>query len=207
MHQQSGWTATSSRIIDAPTSAIPTIFMPDAFPGTPSQFILAWDRHQMCWLAYPVARLGTWSLSLSKIFFESMQSLVSVVTLTSCCLGIRMTCHRAGILCENLTASTKLEIHDVLQHRQSRTKPHKIWWSLAMWFLKADSQTDIVIAILHTPPWNEVTMTPVILMVLLDWKFLIAVWFYLLNVKACFQSDLLCEKHVYCLTVLMLLCD
>jgi len=33
MHQQSGWTATPSRLIDAPTSAIPTIFMTDAPPG------------------------------------------------------------------------------------------------------------------------------------------------------------------------------
>jgi len=34
MHQQSGWTATPSRQIGAPTSAIPTIFMQDAFPYT-----------------------------------------------------------------------------------------------------------------------------------------------------------------------------
>ena len=33
-HQQSGWTATSSRQIGAPISAIPTIFMPDALPDT-----------------------------------------------------------------------------------------------------------------------------------------------------------------------------
>ena len=34
MHQQSGWTATPSRLIGAPTSIIPTIFMPDALPDT-----------------------------------------------------------------------------------------------------------------------------------------------------------------------------
>jgi len=34
MHQQSGWTATPSRLIGAHISAIPTIFMPDALPGT-----------------------------------------------------------------------------------------------------------------------------------------------------------------------------
>jgi len=34
MHQQSGWTATLSRLIGAPTSAIPTIFTQDALPGT-----------------------------------------------------------------------------------------------------------------------------------------------------------------------------
>jgi len=34
MDQQSGWTANPSRLIGAPTSAIPTIFMPDAFPDT-----------------------------------------------------------------------------------------------------------------------------------------------------------------------------
>jgi len=32
MHQQSRWTATPSRLIGAPISAIPTIFMPDALP-------------------------------------------------------------------------------------------------------------------------------------------------------------------------------
>jgi len=34
MHQQSGWTATPSRLISAPTSAIPTIFTQDALPYT-----------------------------------------------------------------------------------------------------------------------------------------------------------------------------
>jgi len=34
MHQQYGWTATPSRLIGAPTSTIPTIFMLDALPGT-----------------------------------------------------------------------------------------------------------------------------------------------------------------------------
>jgi len=55
MHQQSGWTATPSRLIYAPTSIIPTIFTPDAFLTQPSQFILAWEKHQICWLAYLVA--------------------------------------------------------------------------------------------------------------------------------------------------------
>jgi len=34
MHQQSGWTATQSRLIGAPTSAVPTMFMLDALPGS-----------------------------------------------------------------------------------------------------------------------------------------------------------------------------
>jgi len=34
MHQQSGWTATPSRLIGAPTSAIPTIFTQDVFHST-----------------------------------------------------------------------------------------------------------------------------------------------------------------------------
>ena len=34
MHQQSGWTATPSRLIGAPTSTISTIFMPDALLDT-----------------------------------------------------------------------------------------------------------------------------------------------------------------------------
>jgi len=34
MHQQSGWTATPSRLIGAPTSTISTIFTSDALPDT-----------------------------------------------------------------------------------------------------------------------------------------------------------------------------
>jgi len=37
--------------IGAPTFIIATIFMPDAFLPQPSQFILAWNRHQICWVA------------------------------------------------------------------------------------------------------------------------------------------------------------
>jgi len=55
MHQQSGWTATPSRLIGAPISAIPPFLHWMPFLAQPSQFILAWDRHQTCWLAYPVA--------------------------------------------------------------------------------------------------------------------------------------------------------
>jgi len=38
MHQQSGWTATPSRLIAAPTSAIPAIFKQDALPYTTLPF-------------------------------------------------------------------------------------------------------------------------------------------------------------------------
>ena len=43
-----------SWLIGAPTSAIPTILRRMAFLTQPSLFILAWDRHRICWLAYPV---------------------------------------------------------------------------------------------------------------------------------------------------------
>jgi len=43
------------RLIGAPTSAIPTIFCQMPFLSQPSLFILAWDRHKICWLAYLVA--------------------------------------------------------------------------------------------------------------------------------------------------------
>jgi len=51
------WTATPSRLTGVLTSAIPTIFKQHALPSQPSQFILAWDRHQICWFAYPVGWL------------------------------------------------------------------------------------------------------------------------------------------------------
>jgi len=35
------------------TSLISPFFMPDALPAATFEFILAWDRHQICWLAYP----------------------------------------------------------------------------------------------------------------------------------------------------------
>ena len=41
----------------APISAIPTILCRITFLLQPSRFILAWDRHQICWLAYLVAWL------------------------------------------------------------------------------------------------------------------------------------------------------
>jgi len=54
MHQQSGWTATPSRLIDAPLLPSPPFLHKMPFLTQPSQFILAWDKHQICWLAYPV---------------------------------------------------------------------------------------------------------------------------------------------------------
>jgi len=54
-HQQSGWTATPSRLIGAPVFAIPPFLCQMPFLAQPSKFILAWDRYQICWPAYPVA--------------------------------------------------------------------------------------------------------------------------------------------------------
>jgi len=42
-----------------PISAIPTIFTPYALPGTTLPIysgLGSWDRHQICWLAYPVTK-------------------------------------------------------------------------------------------------------------------------------------------------------
>jgi len=38
-----------------PTSIMPQFLRRMLFMPQPSHFILAWDRHQICWLAYPVA--------------------------------------------------------------------------------------------------------------------------------------------------------
>jgi len=46
-----------------PIPAIPTIFTPDALLAPSSQFILVWNRHQICWVAYPV----TW---LTMVIFQ-----------------------------------------------------------------------------------------------------------------------------------------
>jgi len=44
-----------SRLTGAPISAIPTMLRQMPFLAQHSQFILAWDRHQICWLVYPLA--------------------------------------------------------------------------------------------------------------------------------------------------------
>jgi len=41
--------------IGVPTSIIPTFLRRMPFQPQPSQFILAWGRHQVCWIAYPVS--------------------------------------------------------------------------------------------------------------------------------------------------------
>jgi len=67
MHQQSGWTATPSRLIGAPISAIPTIFTPDALP----------DNHpNLSWLG-----TGTKSDSNSKKVLLTTNDIVFFGTL------------------------------------------------------------------------------------------------------------------------------
>ena len=47
--------ATPSGLISDPPSSSPYFLCQMPFLPQPSHFILAWDRHQMCWLAHPVA--------------------------------------------------------------------------------------------------------------------------------------------------------
>jgi len=46
-----------------PHLSIPAFLCQMPFLAQPSQFILAGDRHEIYWLAYPVAWLATWSNS------------------------------------------------------------------------------------------------------------------------------------------------
>jgi len=58
-HWQSGWVPLH-RTNQWPISLFPPFFLCQMpFLPQPSQFILPWDRHQICWLAYPVAWLHT----------------------------------------------------------------------------------------------------------------------------------------------------
>jgi len=50
-HQQSSWTPSHP----VTHSIYPTIFTRVPFLPQPSQFILAWDRHEVCWVVYLVA--------------------------------------------------------------------------------------------------------------------------------------------------------
>jgi len=45
----------------------PTIFTPDALPGTTLPFYPAWNRHQVCWLPYPVASFIKYAFSAASI--------------------------------------------------------------------------------------------------------------------------------------------
>ena len=56
------------------------------FLTQPSQFILAWDWHQICWLAYPVAwLLQAFSSAIFQICCTSQQLLFSIIALFLCC--------------------------------------------------------------------------------------------------------------------------
>ena len=68
-----------------PISAIPSFLCQMPFLAQPSQFILAWDRHHICWLAYPVAWFNFYlidALSCSSIWLE--WNLVVSVGFLSC---------------------------------------------------------------------------------------------------------------------------
>jgi len=56
-----------SRLIGAPSPPSTPFLCQMPFLAQPSQFIQAWDRHQICCLAYPVA----WLLVSYKILFSS----------------------------------------------------------------------------------------------------------------------------------------
>jgi len=58
----------SVRINQPPTSLIPPFLRWMPFLPQPSQFILAWDKHQICWLAYPVAWFHV-LLTTSSIYY------------------------------------------------------------------------------------------------------------------------------------------
>ena len=58
----------SVRINQPPTSLIPPFLRRMPFLPQPSQFILAWDKHQICWLAYPVAWFHV-LLTTSSIYY------------------------------------------------------------------------------------------------------------------------------------------
>ena len=63
---------TPSGLISDPPPSSPPFLRRMPFLPQPSQFILAWNRHQICWLAYPVA----WFKSLCKLLLN-MSSAVS----------------------------------------------------------------------------------------------------------------------------------
>jgi len=75
MHHHSGCTATPSRLIGAPNSTIPPFLCQMPFLTLPSQFFLAWDRHQICWLAYQVAWFLTLYNSCKNIHLADICSL------------------------------------------------------------------------------------------------------------------------------------
>jgi len=64
----------SIRTYQRPTSVIPPFLRRMSFLPQPSHFILAWNRHRICWLAYPVA----WFLHDGKPTFNTTHSKLKV---------------------------------------------------------------------------------------------------------------------------------
>ena len=63
----------SIRTSQWPISIIPPFLYRLPFLQQPSHFILHWDRHQMCWLAYPVAWLTTTTTTMMTLFNKVIQ--------------------------------------------------------------------------------------------------------------------------------------
>jgi len=62
--------------------------------------------------------------------------------------------------CENMTSSTKPEVHNLLQHHHSQ-HAQNMWRNSAMYFPRyargqTKGQKDILITIFHIPPWGKV---------------------------------------------------
>jgi len=84
----------SIRTNQRPTSLIPPFLCQMPFLLQPSQFILAWDRRQICWLAYPLAWLWhsagkSWSKCLLRleILSSSVEYLDIFFFLDTCCVA------------------------------------------------------------------------------------------------------------------------
>jgi len=71
-----------------PTSIIPPPFLRQIpFLPQPSHFILAWDRHQICWIAYPVALWNTKYVSIQFqqwMMIECQQATSSLSDQSNC---------------------------------------------------------------------------------------------------------------------------
>jgi len=61
-----------------PNFIIPPFLRRMPFLLQPSQFILAWDRHQICWLAYPVAWFHVYNNTVQVFLSASVHYNISV---------------------------------------------------------------------------------------------------------------------------------
>jgi len=88
------------------------------FLPKPSQFILAWDRHQICWLAYPAACLTLsmdWKSQMTDCNHDNHPRLTLKLTVSDSNRWFIYDSHIFAVNCLNL----QISVFAIMMHRVS----------------------------------------------------------------------------------------